>query len=134
MLQRALRYLAGFTGVLFLVIGLGLLVAPGRQAAMFAILPSGSAGLSTVRADLAGLFFGMGAFALAGAATASAELLAVPAVLLGFIGSGRLLNLIADGVSPDALRSLGVEVVAFALLSSAIVSLRRSDEPGRLRA
>ena len=133
MTQRVLRYLVGFTGLLFLVIGLGLLLAPGRQAAMFAVLPSGSAGLSTVRADLAGLFLGIGAFALAGSVGASIRLLAVPAALLGFIAFGRLVSLLADGPSPDALRSLGVELVAAMLLVLTIASLKR-NQPARLFA
>ena len=54
MTERILRYLTGAAGLLFIVIGLGLLVRPGVQAAMFAVFPSGNAGLSTVRADLAG--------------------------------------------------------------------------------
>lgn len=133
MTERILRYLTGAAGLLFIVIGLGLLVRPGTQAAMFAVFPSGNAGLSTVRADLAGLFFGMGTFALAGAALASVELLTVPGVLLGFIAGGRLINLIADGTTPEAIRSLVIEVVVLALLAATIRSLRRG-EPHRLRA
>ena len=67
MTQRILRYLSGTIGLLFVLIGVSLLLAPGRQSALFAIMPSGPAGLSTVRADLAGLFLSMGAFALVGA-------------------------------------------------------------------
>lgn len=127
MTQRVLRYLAGAIGLLFVVIGLGLLLAPGRQSLMFAIFPSGPAGLSTVRADLAGLFLGMGAFTLAGAAMASDGVLMVPAAFLGAIAVGRLLNLIADGPSPDALRSLVVELVAIGVLVLTILSVRRGQ-------
>lgn len=132
MTQRILRYLTGAAGLLFIVIGLGLLARPGAQAAMFAVFPSGAAGLSTIRADLAGLFFGMGTFMLAGVALASQELLTVPGVLLGFIAGGRLVNLIADGRSPDAVRSLVIEVVVLVLLAATIRSLRRT-EPQRMR-
>ena len=88
MTQRVLRYLAGAFGLLFILIGLGLLFSPGRQALMFAVFPSGPAGMSTVRADLAGLFIGMGAFALAGAAMASDGVLMVPTSFLGVIATG----------------------------------------------
>jgi ribonuclease Z len=131
MTQRVLRYLTGFAGLLLLAIGVGLLIAPGRQVAMFAVLPSGSAGLSTVRADLAGLFLGTGGFVLVGAVTASVRLLTVPAVLLTIIAFGRVVNLIADGPSPDAIRSLAVEVVVTALLVFTISSLRKR-QPVRL--
>ena len=133
MTQRVLRYLVAGAGLLFLAIGVGLLLTPGRQAAMFAVLPSGSAGLSTIRADLAGLFLVMGACALIGAMRGSVATLVVPTALLGVIAAGRLVNLIADGSSPDALRSLGVELVVGALLVLTIASLRKS-RPVRLGA
>ena len=126
MTQRVLRYLVAVAGLLFLAIGVGLLLAPGRQAAMFAIVPSGSAGLSTIRADLAGLFLVMGACAVIGAMRGSVTMLAIPTTLLAVIAAGRFVNLIADGSSPDALRSLGVELVVGTLLVLTIASLRKS--------
>ena len=133
MTQRVLRYLSGMAGVLLLIIGVGLLVAPGRQADMFAVLPSGPAGLSTIRADLAGLFLGTGAFALGGAIAASVSALSVTTVFLVVIACARLINLIADGSSPGALRSLGVEVVISAVLILTIASIRK-QKAVRLRA
>lgn len=133
MTQRVLRYLVALAGLLFLLIGVGLLLAPGRQAAMFAVLPSGSAGLSTIRADLAGLFLVMGACALVGAMSASVAMLAVPTTLLVVIAFGRLVNLISDGTSQEALRSLAVELIVGTLLVLTIASLRRS-KPVRLGA
>ena len=126
MTQRILRYLSGTIGLLFVLIGVSLLLAPGRQSALFAIMPSGPAGLSTVRADLAGLFLSMGAFALVGAVIASDAVLMVPAAFLGIIAAGRLVNLIADGLSPDAMRSLTVEVVAIGVLALTVMNLRRT--------
>ena len=116
MTHRVLRYLSAGVGLLFVAIGLSLLLAPGRQAALFAIAPFGPEGLSTVRADLAGLFIGMGGFAVLGALTASAALLSVPAVFLAVIATGRLINVMADGVSAAALRSLVIEAVSFGVL------------------
>lgn len=122
MTQRTFRYLAAGVGCLFVAIGISLLLAPGRQAPLFAIAPSGPAGLSTVRADLAGLFIGMGGFAVLGALTASAAFLSVPAVFLAAIATGRLVNVMADGVSAAALRSLIVEAAAFGVLTVAAMT------------
>lgn len=123
MTQRLPRYLAAVVGILFLAIGLSLLLAPGRQAALFAIAPSGPAGLSTVRADLAGLFVGMAAFTLFGVWSASAALLSVPIVFLAAIATGRLTNVIADGLSTEALRSLTVEGLALVVLTLAAMTV-----------
>jgi ribonuclease Z len=126
MTQPVLRYLTVAVGLLFVAIGISLLVAPGRSSAFFAVFPSGPAGFSTVRADLAGLFIGMGAFAVAGAAMASGGVLMVPTAFLGIVAAGRLVSLAADGPSADAVRSLVVEILAIGLLALTILSLRRT--------
>jgi hypothetical protein len=59
-MQIVLRYLSGFAGVFFVVLGLTFLLAPGSEFERFALLPSGNAGLSTLRGDMGGLFLGMG--------------------------------------------------------------------------
>ncbi len=127
MTQPVLRYLTGALGLLFVLIGISLLVAPGRQSALFDLFPSGPAGFSTVRADLAGLFLGMGAFIVAGSAMASDGVLMVPTTFLGVIASGRLVSLMADGPSAAAARSLVVEIIGIALLTLTILSLRRAQ-------
>lgn len=126
MTQRVLRYLTGTIGPASVLIGLSLLLAPGRQSLLFAVLPSGPAGPAQ-SARIAGLFLGMGAFCVAGAVMASDGVLMVPAAFLSLIAFGRLVNLIADGSSPDAARSLVIEVIAIGLLTLAIVSLRREQ-------
>jgi hypothetical protein len=126
MIQRILRSLAGLTGLLFLALGLMLLFAPGSQTGRFAVLPSGNAGLSTLRGDLAGFFLGAAVFALLGAIRASARWLTVPSVFLGFIIVGRILNLMLDGDSMDSARTLMLELAMLAILLLTIVSLRRS--------
>ncbi|MFN7982204.1 MAG: MBL fold metallo-hydrolase [Vicinamibacterales bacterium] len=125
MMHAALRTLAALFGLLFLVLGVTLLLTPGRQAAMFAVVPAGIMGLSTIRADLAGLFLVMGSCALLGAVRGSVTLLAVPSGILTVVTAGRLVGLIADGVTPDALRSLAVEIVGALVLGSASLAVRR---------
>ena len=99
---------------------------------MFAVLPSGTTGLSTIRADLAGLFLVMGSCAVIGAIRGSATLLSVPAGILTVVAAGRLVGLLADGVSPDALRSLGVEIVGTLVLGSTALAVRRGTPLRRM--
>src|SRR5580693_4215544 len=108
-MQSVLRYLSGFVGVFFLVLGLMFLFSPGSQTAQFALLPSGNAGLSSLRGDLAGLFLGMALFSFLGAIRGSRGSLAVPASFLGFIIFGRLLNLMFDGRSTVGEQSMLIE-------------------------
>jgi ribonuclease Z len=130
MTQRILRFLAGLTGLLFASLGVVLLLAPGQLAARFQVFPAGNAGFSTLRADLAGLFLGMALFCLAGAIGASKRWLAVPAVFLGFMILGRLVNLLLDGRSSEAVQSLVLELGLAAVLVLAIVTVRGARPTG----
>jgi hypothetical protein len=56
MTQGVLRTLAGVAALVFLVLGLLFLLGPFHQTGRFAILPTGNAGLGTIRGDLGGLF------------------------------------------------------------------------------
>ena len=129
-MQSVLRYLSGFVGVFFLVLGLMFLFSPGSQTAQFALLPSGNAGLSSLRGDLAGLFLGMALFSFLGAIRGSRGLLAVPASFLGFIIFGRLLNLMFDGRSATGEQSMLIEIALLAILVITIVSLRSGRKTG----
>jgi len=130
MTQRILRYLAGLTGLLFLVLGLMLLLAPGRMTGQFAVFPAGSAGFSTLRGDLGGLFLGMALFAFLGAIGAADRWLTVPAVFLLFIVLGRIVNLLLDGYSRESAQLLVLELVLITIFVLLIVSARRSPSRG----
>jgi hypothetical protein len=129
-MQSVLRYLSGFVGLFFFALGLMCLFAPGSQTERFALLPSGNAGLSTIRSDIAGLFLGMALFSLLGAIRGSLRFLAVPASFLGFIIFGRLLNLILDGRSTIGPQSMLIEIALAAVLVITIVSLREGRKGG----
>jgi ribonuclease Z len=122
--------LAGVAGLAFLLLGLLLLLAPGKQTDLFAVLPTGNAGFSALRGDLAGLFLGVALFTLCGAIRASIRWLIVPAVFLGFIVLGRFLNLLLDGPSSEGVHTVVFELALAAVLVAAMASLRRSRLSG----
>lgn len=122
-MTRILRCLAGLAGVLFLALGVMLLFAPAKQSGQFAVLATGNAGLSTMRGDLGGLFLGMALFTLIGAIRASKMWLTVPAVFLGFIVLGRLVNLMLDGRSSAGVQALLIELAIIAVLVLTIANL-----------
>ncbi len=127
-----LRYLSGFAGVFFVVLGLTFLLAPGSEFDRFALLPSGNAGLSTLRGDMGGLFLGMGLFALLGAIRGAARFLAIPATILSFIIFGRLLNLMFDGRSTTGLQSMAIEFLIAVVLCLTIASVANGRSSGTL--
>jgi len=129
-MQIVLRYLSGFVGLFFLALGLMFLFSPGGQTAQFALLPSGNAGLSTMRGDMAGLFLGMGLFSLLGAIRGSVAFLAIPASFLGFIIFGRLLNLVLDGPSVTGEQSMLIEIALAVVLLLTILRVRSGRKGG----
>ena len=133
-MQRSLRYLSGFAGLFFLAVGLMFWFSPASQTARFALLPSGNAGLSTMRSDIAGLFLGMALFALLGAIRGSLRFLAVPASFLGFIIFGRFLSLMLDGRSAMGEQSMLIEIALLAVLVFTIFSLRQGSKGGVVAA
>jgi ribonuclease Z len=130
MIQRILRVLTGLIGLLFFLMGLMFLLAPSQMAGQFAVLAQGSAGFSTLRADLGALFLGMALFALLGAIGASNRWFTVPLALLCFIALGRMVNLLLDGYSRGSAQALALELVFIAILGLTIASVRRSAPSG----
>ena len=132
MIQSVLRVLAGLVGAVFLLMGLTFLLAPGRLMVQFGVFPSSNAGFSTLRGDLGGLFLGAALLTLAGVVRASRQWLSVSALFIGLVAFGRILSLLFDGFSSEALQALVAELVMVGVLLSAALSVRPGSM-GRLR-
>ncbi len=84
--------------------------------AQFGVDPQGLVGRATVRADIGGMFMGMGFMALMAAwrenrAWATGMLVMVLSAI-----TGRLLSVLLDGTAPAIWPPIGVEVVMIAIL------------------
>lgn len=115
-MRTVLRVVIGLVGVFNILIGLGFLLAPDRLAAAFFLAPVGSQGMATLRADFPGFFIGAAVFALVGAVRARSAPLLVPMLMLGLALFGRFVSLALDGMGPEAVQPMVVEVVMLSLL------------------
>ncbi len=115
-MKHVLRVAVGLIALFNLAIGLGFLLHPVDAAARFFLTAAPPEGLATLRADFTGFFIGAALFALAGAWTARADLLRVPAVMLALALSGRCVSTIVDGVGRGTVLPMAVEVVMVAVL------------------
>lgn len=115
-MRTILRAVIGLIGVFNIAIGLGFLLAPDKLALAFYLVPMGTQGLATLRADFPGFFIGASVFALAGAWTGQARPLLVPIVMLGLALSGRFVSLAIDGMAPTAVQPMVVEAVMITIL------------------
>jgi hypothetical protein len=118
-MRSIMRVVIGLVGLLNVALGLGFLLAPEKLATAFFLMPVGSQGLASLRADFTGFFIGAAVFALVGAWRADPRPLLVPLVMLGLALTGRAVSLIIDGVGPEAIGPMVIELVMLVLLIGA---------------
>jgi hypothetical protein len=101
--------------------GLGVMsmFAPRRMVANFAVEPVGTAGLSTIRSVIGGLFLASVALLVAGLTTGQTLGYVAVAILMGAVAAGRVVGILADGFDKAVLPPLVVELVIIAILLSA---------------
>lgn len=120
------RVVVGLVAVLFLAVGLEFWVAPEQAAQQFGIEAVGSTGMVNLRADLGGLFIGLGLLCGAGAWTKRRAGLVAAALVLTAIVIGRAVGWLVDDRIEVGAVELTVEVVA---LGALVVLSRGSRSP-----
>jgi len=98
--------------VMFLTIGLAFWVAPEQMAKQFGIEAIHGQGLVSVRADMGGLFIGLGALCAIGAWTRRHVALLGAAVVLAAVVTGRIVGWVAGQGAAIGGRELGIELGA----------------------
>jgi ribonuclease Z len=111
------RILVTLAALTFLAVGLQFWVAPEQAAHLFGIEAIRGAGLINVRADMGGLFIGLGLLAGAGAWTRRRAGLVAAAVLLATVVVGRVVGWLADGQAGIGGRELTIELAGLAALA-----------------
>lgn len=122
--MKITRVLVAIYGGLFAVLGLGFWIAPAILAQRFNIEGLGIPGLSTIRADLGGLFLTLSGLCLAGLWTKRRSLLIAAALMLTAIVVGRLIGWATSGELTGLAGLLAVEVVGVAVLAAHIRSMK----------
>jgi len=106
-------------GLFDLFMGLNFLLNPRETALGFGIGPLGIQGMSTLRADFTAFFGVVAVCMMVGAWRRNADLLLVPAALMGTAVTVRAISLGLDGGYPGYLVPMVVELVHVALLVAA---------------
>ncbi|GAB5439376.1 hypothetical protein [Falsiruegeria mediterranea] len=89
------------------------------MVANFAIEPVGTAGLSTTRSVIGGLFLASVALRVIGLTTGQTLGYVAVAILMGIVALGRIVGLLADGTGKAVLQPLVGELVIIAVLTIA---------------
>jgi ribonuclease Z len=124
------RLVVSLVGFLFAALGVGFWVAPEEAGQVLHLEAIGVAGLSTLRADLGGVFVGLAVLCWAGAWTRRRSLLIAAALVLVSVVVGRVIGLATNGWADGVLPALLVEVGAIVALALCAVRLRPPAGPG----
>lgn len=106
-------------GLFDLMMGLNFLLNPATTATGFGLAAGGTQGLSTLRADFTAFFGVVAACMMIGAWRRNADLLLVPAAVMGVAVSVRAISLAVDGTYPGWQVPMLVEALHVVLLVSA---------------
>jgi len=121
------RTLIGLVALFYIAWALRFFFTPETMAAEFAISPSGTTGLSTIRGDLGGAFLAIGLFAALGMRRGARHWLYAAAALIGSIALGRTIGIIFDGVTQSVLIPFSTELACIAALVYCARRLRVED-------
>ena len=103
-------------GLTLMLLGLAIWTAPARAAALLQFDIGEPSEATALRADVGGLFIGAGILCLAGALIRSRAALTAGAVLIGAVGIGRIIGMLAMGGGREHLPLLLAEMAVVAML------------------
>lgn len=90
----------------------------------------GLMGRANVRADVGGIFLGIGILALIAAWTQQRTWLSATLILVGSTLTGRIVSLALDGTGPGVLPPIAVELTVIAILAGALASWKKAPKTG----
>ncbi len=123
-MQIAIKVVVGLIALLLLVMGFNLMFDPADSALGFNVTPIGIDGLSTLRADLGGMFLASAVLLVLGLVQQKAQWFYAVAILMGLIALGRLIGFVLDGGPSDVtLPAFIAELVFVAILTFAGLKL-----------
>lgn len=122
-MQLTLQILVGLATVMLTGLGTMSMFAPRRMVANFAIEPIGTAGLSTIRSVIGGLFLASVAMLAIGLVTGQTLGFVAVAILMGVVAFGRIVGIVTDGFDKAVVPPLVVELVMITVLLTAHLQL-----------
>lgn len=113
--------------LIFLAMALQLYFLPENVQHLFSIPYAGSAGLSTLRGDLGGLFFSMCVFLLLGLRRHQRHWLLATALIILFIVLGRVIGMVLDALTPYVVQITVIELLIVVMIVVLHRVLRQDD-------
>ena len=115
-MKHIARLLVGLIGTVSVLMALALWFNMEALVPQLGIVPMGTLGRATVRADIAGLFMGIGLMMTMAAWKMSRSWAYGALVLVGSAVAGRLAGVLVDGGSPEIWPPILIEALAILIL------------------
>lgn len=122
-MELTLQIFVGFATLMLTGLGTMSMFAPRRMVNNFAIEPIGTAGLSTIRSVIGGLFLASVAMLAFGLFTGQTLTFLAVATLLGVVAFGRVVGIVSDGYDKAVIPPLVVELVIISVLVTAYLQI-----------
>lgn len=118
-MELTLQILVGLATLMLTGLGTMSMFAPKRMVKNFALEPIGTAGLSTVRSVIGGLFLASVTMLLLGLFAGQTIGFVAVAIVMAVVAFGRIVSLVSDGFDKAVIPPLVVELVIIAILLTA---------------
>lgn len=122
-MELIIQTLVGLAALMLTGLGVMSMFAPRKMVSNFAIEPIGTAGLSTIRSVIGGLFLSSVALLAVGLLQGQTILFVAVAAILGIVAIGRLVGIVTDGFDKAVVPPLLVEIVMVTVLLTAYTQL-----------
>ena len=118
-MELTLQILVGLATLMLTGLGTMSMFAPKRMVKNFALEPIGTAGLSTVRSVIGGLFLASVTMLLLDLFAGQTIGFVAVAIVMAVVAFGRIVSLVTDGFDKAVIPPLVVELVIIAILLTA---------------
>lgn len=118
-MELTLQIFVGLATLMLAGLGTMSMFAPRRMLNNFAIEPIGTAGLSTIRSVIGGMFLASVIILAFGLYTGQTISFLAVATLLGVVAFGRVVGIVTDGFDKAVVPPLLVELVMIGVLIAA---------------
>lgn len=122
-MEIVIQSLVGLAALMLTGLGVMSMFAPRKMVGNFAIEPIGTAGLSTIRSVIGGLFLSSVALLAVGLLQGQTILFVAVASILGIVAIGRIVGIVTDGFDKAVVPPLLVEIVMVTILLTAYTQL-----------
>jgi len=123
-MNNVIKILIVIPALLLLALGLKSMFLPMEMAEKFGVEPLGPNGLNTIRGHLGGTLLTAAALMFIGLLSKNTTWFLATAVFMGLVAVGRAVGFAVDGIAPEAIPPLVIEIIIIGVMMAAHKKLK----------